>query len=124
MAIVLFLGKPLLYALAFVVGLRLFAASGPHHAARPWLIVLLATLGRLILGVPGGLAAMTVADGSFAVLAALLVGLGFGLWLLVARVTFRRAPLGGLVAFAAACELVSGTIDLLAWNAVQSIRIC
>jgi len=127
MVLLLWLIKPLLYAVTFVLGARFFAASGtsPLSGRSLRLVVGLATVARLLLGVPGGLLAGGVlALGSRGGFAVLIYGLGFASWLLTAKVAFRPIPLARLAVFAAIAEAVSGTIDVLAWHDLGPINFC
>jgi hypothetical protein len=126
--ILFFLVKPVLYLIAFIVGAKLFARQGAPSQWPRWLVVGLATIGRLAAGVPVGIAAMSLVanDGSAISVrfAAVIFVFGFLLWLGVAKLAFRRTPLSSLALFAAVAEAISGTIDLWAWHDAQSIRFC
>ena len=121
MWMLVWLGKPLLYVMAFAVGARVFARWGPHYAWPAWLLVVLAALGRLAVGVPGGLLAVAADSDSHAASSAILLVLGFALWLFAARVVFRKAPVSRLLLFACAAEAASGALDLLALAEVRTI---
>jgi hypothetical protein len=126
MAMLLWLAKPLLYLALFLACARLVAAHGPHRKAPTWQVVALATLGRLVLGVPGGLLAVAVAgeERSLYAFTAMVFTLGFALWLGAAKLAFPKAPLARLAAFAAFAEVLTATIDVLAFRELRSINFC
>jgi hypothetical protein len=119
----LFLSKPIWYLLAFALGSRYFAVYAPHWRLRPWAIVVLATLARYGLGFPTGMLALSL-NHQPVLFYGVLLGGGFALWWLVARVAFRRAPPGALVGFAVLGEIISAGIDLLGWREISNIHMC
>jgi len=120
MGIFLLLLKPLLYLVVLALAARVFARSGPHWGVSSWVTVPLATMARLTLGTVNILLAILLNQqgGSGPTLTpgfvAAIVVFGFVLWLVVARVTFRRAPLAGLLVFCALVETMSAAIDVWA----------
>jgi len=122
--ITLFLTKPLWYLILFALAARYFTDYGPHWRLPTWMIVVLATLVRYGAGFGPGMLAMGANHISPVLFGVILFGCGFALWLGVARVAFRRAPLAELVGFAVLGEVVSAGIDLLAWREISNIRIC
>lgn len=130
MGLLLFLVKPALYVAAFWIALAVFRHFGPlgGFGGRPlagWLLVGLASVGRLVIGIPVGTAAVFLAgNDSRLLMFALIVPVGFVLWLVTARLAFPRAPLGSLAVFALGAEVVSGGIDYWAWDDVSGISFC
>jgi hypothetical protein len=125
-----YLLKPFVYVAAFWIAMAVFRKHGAHagFGGKPmagWSLVVLATVARLALGVPVGMfAVFLIGDASRLGMFAIIVPLGFLLWLCCARVAFPRAPLGGVAAFALAAEVVSGGIDYWAWDDLSSISFC
>jgi hypothetical protein len=126
MAILMWCAKPLLYLALVAACARLVASYGPHRKAPAWQVIGLATLGRLAAGMPGGLLAVAVAgeEANLAAFAAIVFVLGFALWLGTAKLAFPKAPLARLAAFAAVAEMLTATIDVLAFREVRSINFC
>jgi hypothetical protein len=125
--ILLFLAKPLFYLASLAVASVIFKSHGPHWKMPPWLVVVLATIARLLVG---GVSAAIVVSITISVdepgflFIPMLAAFGFVFWLATARIAFRRAPLGKLVAFAAIAEAMSATIDALALHDFSGIRFC
>jgi RsiW-degrading membrane proteinase PrsW (M82 family) len=127
-AFYLLVAKPLWYALAFVLAAHAFAEHGPHWRWPQWLVVILATAGRLAAGFLSLLlaSALVQLDHPAHVVpgVALIALFGFLLWWGVARVAFRRTPMEKLLLFALLAELASGTVDALLIHQVAHINIC
>jgi hypothetical protein len=122
--VILFLTKPIWYAIAFGLAARYWGSYGSHWRLPTWAVVVMAALLRYAVGFGPGMLAMGAHHRSPVLFYLILVGCGFALWLLVARVAFRRAPLTELAEFAALAELVSAGIDLLAWREISNINMC
>jgi hypothetical protein len=127
MGILLWLLKPVIYAVMLAIGAGAFARSGPHHARPAWLIVALATAARVALGMLGGIVAYGIAGPSreaATLLYSLLFACGLVSWFVTAKVAFRKASVPGVLAFALAAELLSMLINWLAIRFVGSINFC
>jgi hypothetical protein len=127
----LLLLKPLWYLLLFTVAAVAFRRWGPHWRGPAALVVVLATVLRLVAGVPSLLLANAIAVGlghdmsdAPTLPIALIVLFGFFLWLGVAKVAFRRTPLWLLVVFALLAELASGGVDAALIHDLSHFNIC
>lgn len=54
----------------------------------------------------------------------MIIPIGGLLWLGCARLAFPRTPMKHLVLFTLVSELISGAIDLWAWDEVSKISFC
>ena len=126
MALLAWFAKPFLYVALCIAGAKLFASYGPHHKAPTWLVVALATIGRMAAGVPGGILATGSLghDESLVAFTVVIFALGFALWLGTAKLAFPKTPPARLAAFAAVAEILIATIDVLAWKEARSISFC
>jgi hypothetical protein len=130
MGLLAFLVKPALYFVAFAIAHAAFKAYAPHLSmgGKPlgkWALIILAGFLRILVGVPGGLLAATVATtASIPLFAAIVVPLGFVLWLGCAKLAFPRTPWSRLLVFALAAEVVVGAIDIWAMYELSTISFC
>jgi len=127
MGILLWLLKPVMYAVVLAIGTGAFGRSGPHHTKPAWLVVAVATAARVLLGMLGGVVAFGIAGASRdndKLLYVLLFACGFVSWFVTGKVAFRKASVPGVLAFAIAAELFSMLINWLALRFVGSINFC
>jgi hypothetical protein len=134
MSLLFWILKPVWYAIALTLASRRLQQHGPHWRLPDRVVIGLATVARYGAGWGVFLLASTVYEHFAApdpqtgmgrsLPAAIIIGCGFVLWLVVTRVAFRRAPLLKVVLFALAAELMSGVIDYLALREVANIHMC
>ena len=127
MGILLWLLKPVMYAVVLAIGTGAFAKSGPHYAKPAWLVVAAATAARVLLGMLGAVVAYGIAGASREndnLLYVLLFACGFVSWFVTAKVAFRKGSMPGVLAFAIAAELFSMLVNWLAIRSLNSINFC
>jgi hypothetical protein len=124
MGIFLWFLKPLLYLAAFALGAKWFARSGPHHPQSVGVVVLVATVARVVAGGVGGGIAAVASGGNKGVFYAVLLVCGLASWFAVAALAFKKSPKGAIFLFALCTEAVSITIDALAATEAGHFNFC
>jgi hypothetical protein len=126
--------KPIWYALALTLVSWRLRQYRPHWRIPEWLLIVLATVARYgaawaMFGIANwlylnaGLHLPNVGDEKLMRIGVVVLN-GLVLWLVVMRVAFRRAPTAQILLWALAAEVLSGTIDYLAFRQLENIRIC
>jgi hypothetical protein len=127
----LFLFKPVIYLVAFVIAQRIFGEPGSLGRIKTWAATAGAGVLRTALGFVSylltGKFLELLGDAAEHLAGAylpMIFALGFLWWLVCARALFDKPSWARLAMFAAAAELVSVGIDLWTIHDWKDVRFC